>query len=704
MAYKDLSVKERHAIIRAGVANGVHKLSEIEARYNDFTDPSKHPDYDIESYVRENPNAVFDHEGHYPDTYKRPNHPTFSDESIYASEQNPGGHWSERNSLQRWNFSPSAQQIAQPGYIQKAIDYLNNNESEGVTLTDSQGRYPSINGTIYGGVLPEVEVKGHRFEAGGHQYGLGSFIRGAVNKVNEKVPSIAPYTNAVLRRVGLYDPNEGQTEHVLNLTGKKMARVTKDTPNVESVLGNEFIEVNNPNTVQTVAEFKRMSPDTFLGDRHNKQLKNFSIFYGINPETQTFNIGPLDSLPDDLTVIPVRNKGAAIVDSIAPGSQITEKRRKALLKELKRSNDDFIEGLSNYNIEALKDLRSDLGIESYNEYKDKWYAGFLSPRGVLVSPFKLYKEELRDTQEYQNALKDIKEGAKKRISDDIESGKFDYSSAVKEHMRNVVEDLENPGFINLSNAYLDYGLDWNALDDKTKRILALEMPGRSVSAFSSYKDSIQNLKKEHVHFVDSINKIINDVPRYINKTTGEEIPFASKRDMGAKQYLISPDGAALFLHGYNNAPEDVEAINSFLSKHPAYPVLVDNGRYSHYQIGNGNVEKYISEGRVGGFPDEKMYIQGVVKKDGGPIHIAPSKRGTFTAAATKHGKSVQEFARQVLANKENYSPAMVRKAVFAHNSKSWNHSDGGYLVGEIYDVDENEYNRLLSLGYGIEII
>lgn len=91
-------------------------------------------------------------------------------------------------------------------------------------------------------------------------------------------------------------------------------------------------------------------------------------------------------------------------------------------------------------------------------------------------------------------------------------------------------------------------------------------------------------------------------------------------------------------------------------------------------------------------------------KSGGKIHIDPSKRGTFTAAATKHGKSVQEFARQVLANKENYSPAMVRKAVFAHNSKSWKHSDGGYLIGGIYDVDENEYNRLLSLGYGIEII
>lgn len=53
-------------------------------------------------------------------------------------------------------------------------------------------------------------------------------------------------------------------------------------------------------------------------------------------------------------------------------------------------------------------------------------------------------------------------------------------------------------------------------------------------------------------------------------------------------------------------------------------------------------------------------------RDGG-IHIAENKKGTFTAAATKHGKGVQEFASQVLANKKNYSPAMVKKANFARN-------------------------------------
>ena len=72
------------------------------------------------------------------------------------------------------------------------------------------------------------------------------------------------------------------------------------------------------------------------------------------------------------------------------------------------------------------------------------------------------------------------------------------------------------------------------------------------------------------------------------------------------------------------------------------------------------------------------------KASGGKIHIAPSKRGTFTAAAKKHGKSVQAFASQVLAHKENYSPAMVKKANFARNAAKW-HGEGGIL--ERYDAD-----------------
>ena len=71
--------------------------------------------------------------------------------------------------------------------------------------------------------------------------------------------------------------------------------------------------------------------------------------------------------------------------------------------------------------------------------------------------------------------------------------------------------------------------------------------------------------------------------------------------------------------------------------------------------------------------------------DGGPIHIAKNKRGTFTAAATKHGMGVQEFASHVLANKDKYSFAMVKKANFARNASKWKHADGGPLKKGKYE-------------------
>lgn len=71
-------------------------------------------------------------------------------------------------------------------------------------------------------------------------------------------------------------------------------------------------------------------------------------------------------------------------------------------------------------------------------------------------------------------------------------------------------------------------------------------------------------------------------------------------------------------------------------------------------------------------------IQPMIAANGGAIHTDKNKRGTFTAAASRHGKSVQEFASQVLANPENYSPAMRKKANFARNAAKW-HGSGGHL-------------------------
>lgn len=74
-------------------------------------------------------------------------------------------------------------------------------------------------------------------------------------------------------------------------------------------------------------------------------------------------------------------------------------------------------------------------------------------------------------------------------------------------------------------------------------------------------------------------------------------------------------------------------------------------------------------------------------KDGGAIHIKKKNRGKFTASAERAGMGVQEFARHVLANKDNYSSALVKRANFARNASKWKHSLGGYMFedgGNLY--------------------
>lgn len=103
-----------------------------------------------------------------------------------------------------------------------------------------------------------------------------------------------------------------------------------------------------------------------------------------------------------------------------------------------------------------------------------------------------------------------------------------------------------------------------------------------------------------------------------------------------------------------------------------HPTFSDESRYS------GKKSQYNPKGIRGGHWYGDVFVPSVPQlmerrglKDGGSIHIAPSKRGTFTAAATKHGMGVQAFASKVLANKEDYSPAMVKKANFARNASKW---------------------------------
>jgi len=74
----------------------------------------------------------------------------------------------------------------------------------------------------------------------------------------------------------------------------------------------------------------------------------------------------------------------------------------------------------------------------------------------------------------------------------------------------------------------------------------------------------------------------------------------------------------------------------------------------------------------------------VTYSEGGKIHINPANKGKFTTSAQHAGMGTQEFARHVLAHKDNYSTTQIKRASFAHNAAGWKHEDGG-------ELEDNQY-------------
>ena len=110
-----------------------------------------------------------DADAHFTDIAKTAFHPTFSVESDYSgrvSRWNPkgiiGGTWSDSPNLgkkaSRYTLSDS--QMMNGWDVGRTIDYLTRAEQNGAEVVLPDNSHPVIDGIIFGGVLPEVVVKG----------------------------------------------------------------------------------------------------------------------------------------------------------------------------------------------------------------------------------------------------------------------------------------------------------------------------------------------------------------------------------------------------------------------------------------------------------------------------------------------------------------------------------------------------------------
>jgi hypothetical protein len=86
----------------------------------DLNEPDSY--YDYRGFWKQNPDFKHSLGQHFPDTFKQPGHPTFSNESQYANTQNTGGRWAD-NDVYIPQLATSRQSV-DPTQLQHSTIYL----------------------------------------------------------------------------------------------------------------------------------------------------------------------------------------------------------------------------------------------------------------------------------------------------------------------------------------------------------------------------------------------------------------------------------------------------------------------------------------------------------------------------------------------------------------------------------------------------
>ena len=101
----------------------------------------EHSDYDMEGYMAAvksgKINPRIGEEDHYPDTYKLPNHPTFSEQSKYSNADTQGGKWQEGEEG-RYYFHPSEYNLKNRSPDELG-EYFHNQEKKGTHVVLPNG-------------------------------------------------------------------------------------------------------------------------------------------------------------------------------------------------------------------------------------------------------------------------------------------------------------------------------------------------------------------------------------------------------------------------------------------------------------------------------------------------------------------------------------------------------------------------------------
>lgn len=101
-----------------------------EARFRQQYAPGDSYDYDMRGAFKAGTKAAGN--GHFPDTYKKPNHPTFSTQSQYSTPDQTGGQWVQAPSG-KWVFMASPWNMNTLG-SSGLLDYFSQREPDSIPV------------------------------------------------------------------------------------------------------------------------------------------------------------------------------------------------------------------------------------------------------------------------------------------------------------------------------------------------------------------------------------------------------------------------------------------------------------------------------------------------------------------------------------------------------------------------------------------
>lgn len=536
--WNDLSMAERAKIIELGVQSGITNLNDIKSSYDRVIkesykdwknkieeykgiDVDNDSTYDYRNFYNEDPNRAYrmlkdDPEAHFTDRYKKPSHPTFSDESIYSNSNTPGGHW--YNIDDKYIYEPS-EYTGTPERNAKRREYMMNT-GEGYAV-GNKVYFPNDERGI---TLPELEVIGNKFDTGGSMKGRATTPEQArmypyydedYDMSYSTMPEGKTYrstrpTTAPLFK-GEYDDfivtPKGVSQDIPTVYSRDTEQNLKHRSNVEEVdalVQNTALTL--PGMIQ-IAGANFLSPTQLARGIYDQYKGNDNFFNSVY-------FGNSGIVPNKFAEKhPYITAGINTLADIAAGDILFTGATKAPLS-IREAKNNFRYNRGIRSLSKQMDRATDIGLDTETRYLNKHNSYISTPRFEINSSYASGRPDLFGENWYHSTSSNRITGSQRGL---YSGRKFvSYGEPWKETMGDILHELpDNALDIKYSTDFAGVPTEWGIRDIGKAYI------NRRLGFTDSYDDIIERMSRKKVTEVPS-NSFKSELPvdlYYGNQTT-----------------------------------------------------------------------------------------------------------------------------------------------------------------------------------------